>query len=404
MSADDAPPPLPEEGTLEIREPEPRPTPPPGAVRSFFFRSAEDISAEELLPTERPEGWHLERLRAALSRSAQRVEEEGEVVWRVPWGILVECLGQVLEEMDRDADEVQAVLADALRRAETAVETPLRPAGEAPEAGAQAAPQVAALQAQLAEAEERARAAAARAEQAEARAAAQETALAQRAQEVRYLESDQRQLREQLASAGEAQRAQVEARAREQTEAAARLAALEASLAAEQARATGLETRLAAQAEELTRQEERAREEEERLQRELARLDGFLRAVAEELPPEGQGLLAEDAPTRLANLRALVVELEACARERRAGAALLPLPDLDGLTGGRTNEPGDELRGELTAARERFLPLLERARRGEGRLQELFELVALAQRWCERERSAASRPAGGAGPSADPLG
>lgn len=377
------PPDPPVEGTLEIRDPDPRPSPRPGAVRHFFFRSEEDVSGEELLPVDRPDGWYLERLRAALARNAQRVEQDGEVVWRVPWGILVECLGQVLEEMDRPAAEAPAVLEDAFRRAETAVETRLEPA--TPEAPPDRPPDPS-DRADLAAAQARAGAA-------EARVAELEQELGMRAQEVRYLEARQGDLRQELDDAQERLREQEEELSDLQEEAAAKVGALEERLRDEQARAAGLEARLTAQAEELRRREERARAEEDRLQRELARLDGFLRAVAEELPPEGQGLPPGEAPTRLANLRALVLELEACARERRAGAALVPVPDLEGLAARLEGEPLQE----LLSARARFEPLLERARRGEARLHELLELVGLAQRWCAREPGPglSSNPAAG---------
>jgi hypothetical protein len=365
----------PAEGTLEIRDPTALPPARPGAVRQFFFRSEADRSGEELLPTEQPEGWHLARLRAALTRRAQRQEQDGEVIWRVPWGVLVEALGEVLEEMGRDPGEAPDVLADAFRRAETAVEAPLPaapPAGPSPDAK--------------------------RADEAEALAAARGEELAMRAQEVRYLETRLGDLRQGLADAEERRAEQEEELAELQAEAAARARELEARLSEARAQAAGLEARLSAQTAALARREAEAREEEARLQRELARLDGLLRALVEELPAEGEGLPPGDAPARLAALRALSVELEACARERRAAAALVPLPDLEALlarleAGAAAAPPPRRarlaaLKDELLALQARWAPLHERARRGEARLDELLELAGLAQRACAREREA----------------
>lgn len=392
----DAAPPVdpapPAEGTLEIRGAA-RPRAKTGSVRSFFFRSQEDASAEEQLPGERPHGWHLERLRAALARSAQRVEEGGEVVWRVPWGALEACLGQVLEEMDRDADQARGVLEDAFRRAETQVEQPLSapaPAPAAPPAeGGAAAPGDPGRTAQL------------------------ERDLELRAQEVRYLERRLEEQAEQSAAAAAAaatraaeERVRAEAgRGAAEAACAAAEAALRSTRAALQAaeseaqawraRSEELGDRLNEAAEEQARREERAREEEEQLRAELTRLEGLLRALVDELP-EGDELPPGPPEVRLAALRALAVELDACARERRGAASLIPLPDLPGAlrrveVGLASGSPGRRerllaLRAELGALGTRWEALWPRARRGAASLPELLELVGLAQRACAGER------------------
>lgn len=354
-----------EASTLEIREQTPEAK--PGAVGSFFFRSAEDQSQEALV-TPRQRAEHVERLREAIARRAQRVESGGEVLWRVPWGLLMESLGQVLAEMDKDAGDAPSVLESAFRRAETAIDGPPPPP---PEPG----PSRAELQ---------------------ARVAALEGEAEMRRQEVRYLEERLREAREAGEQAG---RALEESRARGTSELAA---AQEARRAAEQqaaeraGRLEALERRLVDLTRERAEREEEAREEEDRLSSELRRLEGLLRALLDDLPEEGDALPPGSPEARLAALRALAVELDGQARERRAGATLLPVPELSrslARLDAALPRAASARRERLVALREELLDLtarweaaLDRARRSQARFPDLLELAGLAQRACAREQ------------------